>query len=132
MYNDGMLMEGVTPSGEANTNVISQAVYYNNTYNWGGPQYSSSRYELYVQENTFIKMRELSLAYRLPAVIANKVGAQNISLSVFGRNLFFLYRTIKDLDAEQANAGTRWSDNISNAGNNPSFRTVGAMLRASF
>lgn len=132
VYNDGMLMEGVTPSGEANTNVISQAVYYNNTYNWGGPQYSSSRYELYVQENTFIKMRELSLAYRLPAVIANKVGAQNISLSVFGRNLFFLYRTVKDLDAEQTNAGTRWSDNISNAGNSPSFRTVGAMLRASF
>ena len=65
MYNDGMLMEGVTPSGEANTNVISQAVYYNNTYNWGGPQYSSSRYELYVQENTFIKMRELSLALSL-------------------------------------------------------------------
>ena len=77
-------------------------------------------------------MRELSLAYRLPAVIANKVGAQNISLSVFGRNLFFLYRTIKDLDAEQTNAGSRWSDNVNNAGNNPSFRTVGAMLRASF
>ncbi len=132
VFTDGMLMDGVTTNGEANTNVISQAVYYNNTYNWGGPQYGSSRYELYVKDNTYIKMRELSLAYRLPAVIANKVGAQNISLSVFGRNLFFLYRTIKDLDAEQTNSSTRWSENINNAGNNPSFRTMGVMLRASF
>ncbi len=132
VYNDGMLINGVTSNGEANTNVISQATYYNSTYNWGGPQYSSARYELYVKENTFIKMRELSLAYRLPSVISNKVGAQNISVSVFGRNLFFLYRTIKDLDAEQTNSSTRWSENVNNAGNNPSFRTMGVMLRASF
>ncbi len=132
VFNDGMLMQGVTPSGEVNTNVISQAVYYNSTYNWGGPQYSSSRYELYVKENNFIKMRELSLAYRLPQAIANKLRAQNVSLSVFGRNLFFFYRTIKDMDAEQANAGSRWFDNVSNAGTNPSFRTFGGMIRASF
>lgn len=132
VYNDGMLMDGVLASGEANTNIISQAVYYNSTYNWGGPQYSSSRYELYVTENTYAKMRELSLGYTLPSFIASKIGAQSLTLSVFGRNLFFFYRTIKDLDAEQTNAGTRWTDNVNNAGNNPSFRTTGVMLRASF
>ncbi|HEV7380723.1 MAG TPA: SusC/RagA family TonB-linked outer membrane protein, partial [Dyadobacter sp.] len=132
VYHDGMLMAGVTSNGEPNTNVISQATYYNSTYNWGGPQYSSSRYELYVKENTFIKMRELSLAYRLPNVIAQKIGAQNLSLSVFGRNLFFIYRTIKDLDAEQTSVSARWYENINNAGSNPSFRTMGVMLRASF
>lgn len=132
VYHDGMLMDGVTTTGEANTNVISQAVYYNNTYNWGGPQYSSSRYELYVKKNNYIKMREISLAYRLPAFIANKIGTQNITVSVFGRNLFFIYRSIKDLDAEQTNASTRWYENVNNAGNNPSFRTMGVMLRASF
>ena len=132
VYNDGMLMDGVLANGERNTNIVSQAVYYNNTYNWGGPQYSNSRYELYVKENTYVKMRELSFGYRIPAAITRKIGTQNLMLSVFGRNLFFLYRTIKDMDAEQANSGTRWVDNISNAGNNPSFRTMGVMLRASF
>jgi len=132
VYHDGMLMDGVTSTGEANTNVISQAVYYNNTYNWGGPQYSSSRYELYVKKNNFIKMREISLAYRLPAFIANKIGTQNVTVSVFGRNLFFIYRSIKDLDAEQTNASTRWYENVNNAGNAPAFRTMGVMLRASF
>jgi len=132
VYNDGMLMDGVLANGEKNTNIISQAVYYNSTYNWGGPQYSSSRYELYVVDNTYAKMRELSFGYTLPSSIASKIGAQSLTLSVFGRNLFFFYRTIKDLDAEQTNAGTRWTDNVNNAGNNPSFRTTGVMLRASF
>ncbi len=132
VYNDGMLMQGVLANGEANTNVVSQATYYNATYNWGGPQYGNARYELFVKENSYIKMREISLGYRIPANITRRIGTQNLTLSVFGRNLFFFYRTIKDLDAEQTNASTRWSDNINNAGNNPSFRTMGVMLRASF
>ncbi|GAB4023476.1 SusC/RagA family TonB-linked outer membrane protein [Spirosoma koreense] len=132
VYHDGMLMDGVLPTGEKNTNVISQAIYYNATYNWGGPQYGNARYELYVKENTYVKMREISLGYRIPAGFTRKIGTQNLTLSVFGRNLFFIYRTIKDLDAEQTNTGTKWVDNISNAGSNPSFRTMGVMLRASF
>jgi iron complex outermembrane receptor protein len=132
VYHDGMLMSGVLANGETNTNIISQAVYYNSTYNWGGPQYSSSRYELYVKENSYIKMREISLGYRIPANITRRIGTQNLTLSVYGRNLFFFYRTIKDLDAEQTNSSTKWANNINNAGNNPSFRTMGVMLRASF
>ncbi|RRB07710.1 SusC/RagA family TonB-linked outer membrane protein [Larkinella rosea] len=132
VYHDGMLMSGVLANGEANTNVVSQATYYNATYNWGGPQYGNARYELFVKENSYIKMREISLGYRIPANLTRRIGTQNLTLSVFGRNLFFIYRTIKDLDAEQTNSSTRWTDNISNAGNNPSFRTMGVMLRASF
>ncbi len=137
VWHDGMLMEGVVFNAEsqtyaANTNVVPQSRYYALTYNWGGPQYGNSRYELFVQNNTFIKLRELSLSYRIPSHLTSKIGTQNVTLSVFGRNLFFFYRTIKDLDAEQTNAGTRWTDNVVNAGNNPSFRTTGVMLRASF
>ncbi|MFC5411700.1 SusC/RagA family TonB-linked outer membrane protein [Larkinella bovis] len=132
VYHDGMLMEGVLANGETNTNVVPQATYYNATYNWGGPQYGNARYELFVKENTYIKMREISFGYRIPANITRRIGTQNLNVSVYGRNLFFFYRTIKDLDAEQTNSSTRWVDNISNAGNNPSFRTMGVMLRASF
>lgn len=132
VYNDGMLMTGVTDKGEPNTNVISQAYYYWNTYNWGGPQYSSSRYELYVQKNSYIKLRELTLGYTLPANIASKIGAKRINVSVFGRNLLYFYRTIKDMDAEQLTAGSRWFQTLNNAGTNPSTRTAGVMLRASF
>ncbi|REG99816.1 SusC/RagA family TonB-linked outer membrane protein [Flavobacterium aquicola] len=132
LYRDGMLMNGVTADGSANTNIISQAGYYNTTYNWGGPQYSSSRYELYIKENNYIKMREISLTYNLPVAWANKIGASKFSFSAYGRNLFFIYRSIKDMDPEATTAGSQWSQNINNAGTNPATRSVGCMLRASF
>jgi hypothetical protein len=132
VFNDGMLIEGVLANGEQNTNVISQAFYYWNTYNWGGPQYSSSRYSLYVNEATYVKLRELSLSYNVPSRIASKIGASRLQLSVFGRNLFFFYRTIKDIDPEVLTAGSRWSQQVNNAGTNPATRSVGFMLRSSF
>ena len=132
VFNDGILLEGVLQSGETNTNVVSQATYYNGTYNWGGPQYGNSRYELYIDKNDWVKIREISLGFNVPKNLASKLGMSRASFSVFGRNLFFLYRTIKDLDPEQTTAGSRWYQNINNAGNNPSFRTFGVQLNASF
>ena len=125
-------MQGVNADGTPNTNVISQAYYYWNTYNWGGPQYSSSRYELYIKKNSYIKMREISLGYTIPAKLAGKIGAKKLQLSVFGRNLFYIYRTLKNLDAEQTTAGSRWFQSLTNVGTNPSTRTYGVMLRAGF
>ncbi|AYQ31859.1 SusC/RagA family TonB-linked outer membrane protein [Runella sp. SP2] len=132
VFNDGMLLDGVLANGEKNTNVISQAYYYWLTYNWGGPQYGSSRYELYVVENNYVKVRELSLAYQMPSNIINKIGAKQLTLSVFARNPFFIYRSIKDMDPEQTTAGSRWFQTLNNAGTNPATRTMGIMLRASF
>jgi iron complex outermembrane receptor protein len=132
LFRDGMLMDGIAPDGTANTNVISQAGYYNMTYNWGGPQYSSSRYELYIQKNDYVKLRELSLAFNVPAAYASKIGATKLSVSFFGRNLFYIYRTIKDMDAEATTSGSRWDKNVNNAGLSPSTRSYGVMLRASF
>ena len=132
VFHDGMLLQGSLVNGQENTNVISQAYYYWNVYNWGGPQYGYSRYELYIKKNNYVKFREVSLSYSLPAKWASKIKASRIQLSVFGRNLFYLYRTLKNLDAEQTVAGSRWWQTVNNSGTNPSTRTVGVMLRASF
>jgi iron complex outermembrane receptor protein len=134
-----MLMEGVIQVIEdgvtryvPNTNVISQAVYYQRTYNWGGPQYGAARYELFIDEATYWKMRELSVGYNLPSKVASKLGASKINISVYGRNLFFIYRKLKDLDPEVLTAGSRWSQTINNAGTNPATRGFGIMLRSTF
>ena len=133
LYRDGMLMDGIAPDGTKNTNVISQAGYYALTYNWGGPQYESiSRYELYIQKNDYVKLREVSLAFNVPSSYASKIGATKLSLSFFGRNLFYIYRTIKDMDSEATTSGSRWIENVNNAGLGPSTRSYGVMLRASF
>lgn len=132
VYNDGMLLEGVTVEGQPNVNVVSQAFYFWNTYNWGGPQYSSSRYDLYVEKATYVKMREMALGFNLPSSLTKKIGASKVNISVFGRNLFFLHRKLRHIDPEVLTAGSRWSQTVSNAGTNPSTRTVGLMLRTSF
>lgn len=139
VFNDGMLMEGVVQVIEdgvtkyvPNTNVISQALYYQRTYNWGGPQYGAARYELFMEEATYWKMRELSIGYSLPSNVAKKLGASKLQLSVYGRNLFFIYRKLKDLDPEVLTAGSRWSQTINNAGTNPATRGFGIMLRSTF
>lgn len=132
VYHDGMLMEGVVADGSANTNVISQARYYSNTYNWGGPQYGQSRYELYIKDNDYAKLRELSLAYTIPNEVSSKIGVSDLNISVYGRNLFFLYRNIKDLDPEVLTGGSRWTQTLTSAGTNPATKTWGVMLRARF
>ncbi len=131
VYDDGIVLDGVKADGTPNDYITTNTEYYWTVYNWGGPQYSpNTRYELYIKENTYFKMRELSIAYQFPKDIVKKLGFQDLQLSMFGRNLFYLYRTIKDMDAEQLTSGSRWSQNVSNAGTNPASRTFGLSLRA--
>ena len=132
VYDNGILLDGVTIDGAPNEYLTNNPEYYNSVYNWGGPQYSpNTRYELYIQENSYVKMRELSFSYYLPTKALNQIGLTKLQFSVFGRNLFYLYRTIKDMDAEQTTAGSRWDQNVNNVGTNPSTRTFGLMIRAS-
>lgn len=132
VYYDGIKMGGVFPDGTPNNYVTSQFFYYWDHYNWGGPQYGNSQYFNYILTNTYWKVREISLSYTLPQSIAKKIRATNLQLSVFGRNLFYLYRTIKDMDAEQLTAGLSWASSLNNAGSQPSTRTFGVTLRANF
>jgi TonB-linked SusC/RagA family outer membrane protein len=133
VYHDGMLLPGVKADGSPNDYVTSQANYYWTVYNWGGPQYSpNTRYELYIKKNSYVKFRELSIGYTIPASVSKKIGAKKLQLSVFGRNLLYLYRTLKDIDAEQTVAGSRWFQSLTNVGTNPTTRTFGVMLRANF
>ncbi len=133
VYHDGRILDGVKADGSKNDYVVSSAEYYWITYNWGGPQYSpNTRYELFVKENSYIKMRELVLRYSLPKSWVQKIGFSNLEISAFGRNLFFFYKTIDHMDPEQATAGSRWFQTVNNVGTNPSTRTFGGSLRFSF
>lgn len=132
VYHDGIKMGGVFADGTPNTYVTSQFFYYWDHYNWGGPQYSNSEYFKYIVKNTYWKMREMSLTYTLPQSIASKIKASKLQVSVFGRNLFYLYRTIKDMDAEQLTTGLSWASSLNNAGTQPSTRTFGVTVRAGF
>lgn len=143
VYKNGMLLKGVQLDGTPNTVVVSSSYFYRTEFNSSdaslgsvGPTQGDLEY-LYVAKNTYFKFREVNFSYSFPAPILSKLHATNLNLSVFGRNLFYIYRTIKDADAEQFTSASGYGfqngSTTSNLGNtNPSSRSYGVMLRANF
>ena len=101
--NTGVNFGGVFADGTPNNDVVHYLWYYAGTYSaWnhvGIPRSAA------VFENSWMKLRELSLSYEVPKHIvkATKV-LQNLSLSVYGRDLFYIFTTIpKGLNPEGVN-----------------------------
>lgn len=127
-YNDGVLLKGINENtGQPNTKVLSAADYYITTYNWG--QGSLAEGEIF--KNNYIKMREVSLSYKIPASFTKKLNITNLRVSLIGRNLFYLYRTLKDLDPE-APLGNKWWSQGVDVGSSAASRNFGFSLNANF
>jgi len=133
IFNDGMILEGKTADGNDNTTIIESGEYYRLSHYWGSYPGAArtGTYKTAIFDNDFIRMREISVAYTLPNSFANRLKAKNLVFSAYGRNLFFIHKTIPHLDPE-ATRGTNWISraNIGNAGVVP--RSFGFSLRASF
>lgn len=91
--NIGVILPGVHQDGTPNTNVVHYYYkYLPNAGGWG--KFVSTPGIL---ENTWIKLRELSLHYSLPKKLTDQTKVfQSLSLSVTGRDLFYLYTTLPD------------------------------------
>lgn len=127
-YNDGVLLQGVNQTtGLPNTAVISAADYYLTTYNWG--QGSLAEGELF--KNSYVKMREMVLGYKIPESVTKKLNLNNLRVSLVGRNLFYLWRTLKDLDPE-APLGNKWWSQGVDVGSSAASRSFGFSLNANF
>jgi iron complex outermembrane recepter protein len=134
VYNDGIILKGVTMDGKENTKIIDAANYYINSYYWGSWPGSGSytSYADAVFDNDFIKMREVTLSYSLPKKVAGFVRAQNMTFSVYGRNLFYFHKTLPNYDPEEG-VGTDWlSQGTTQGQGNAATRSMGASLRVTF
>jgi len=91
--NIGIILDGVNADGSPNTKVVHY--YYKYLPNAGG--WGKFLSTPGILENTWVKMREISLTFNLPPSILDKVKIfQNLSLSVIGRDLFYIYTTLPD------------------------------------
>lgn len=132
-YHDGVVLKGVNSDGSKNTTVVDAGYYYINTYTWGG--YGSGaegEYKYAVLKNSYVKMREVTLTYQFPKQIAGKVGLNNLTFSVVGRNLFYIWKNTPDNWNPEAPVGNTW---VSQARDNyvaAPTRSYGVMLRANF
>jgi len=93
IYDDGVIFKGVLADGTPNTTVISAQEYYKASYNIS---------EAYIYSSTFVKLREVKLTYNVGKRLIKKIGLQDASLTLTGRNLFFIYKAVPNIDPETA------------------------------
>ncbi|WP_139925026.1 SusC/RagA family TonB-linked outer membrane protein [Hymenobacter sp. DG01] len=94
----GLLVEGLV--GNPDNTYTPSRRYVNPQAYWAR---LSTFSEPFVYDATFIKLREVTLTYRLPAAFVSRVGRlQGASFSIIGRNLGFLRRATKGFDPESA------------------------------
>lgn len=128
-YNDGVLLAGVNQTtGAANTKVIDAASYYLNTFGWGANAWNE---EGAIYDNCYIKMREMVFGYRLPASLYNKLHLNGLKISLIGRNLFYIWKTMENIDPESV-TGNKWYSQGVNLGSSAPTRSIGFSINASF
>jgi TonB-linked SusC/RagA family outer membrane protein len=81
----------------------------------------------------FLKMRDITLSYRLPVDWARKVRAQNIVLSAIGRN-FLVWTPTKNtfIDPELTNLGNDLTGEFGENASSPTSKAYGVSLRINF
>ncbi len=131
VYDNGMILEGVKENGEKNDIMIGSDYFYNSTYNWGYSQGTTVHYSHSVFDNTYVKVRELSIGYNLPEKLLSKFACKNLQISVYGRNLFYIYKNLPAFDAEASDA-TNWIQQSQLGGSTATTRSFGVSLRTSF
>lgn len=86
-------LSGMTYKDAVNQNLIEPmmaSTFYMYNMGWGMPS------ELGIQDNTWISLREISIGYRLPESVLQKLKLQYVRLGVTARNICFLYSKLKD------------------------------------
>lgn len=124
VYHNGIVAEGVREDGTENDVVLSAYEYYNSRYGRYG-----SEDNLY--DNTYIKLREMKLTYRVPGKICSKFGLQNLNVSFIGSNLFFIYKNVPNINPEST-LGTGGTNSYVEYTTYPAPRSFGFALNASF
>jgi TonB-linked SusC/RagA family outer membrane protein len=113
----------------AGVNVATEGV---NTESISGQEYwtaMSGISENYIYDQDNIRLRELSIGYKIP--VGSKFGLQSATVQLVGRNLFFLMNKADDIDPE-AMFGT--SIGVQGLSHNamPTLRSIGLNLNLTF
>jgi iron complex outermembrane receptor protein len=122
---DGVILPGVKADGTPNDIIVPASNIYTG-YN-GGDMWNFWQPDR-IKKNNYIKFREMALTYTLPAKWSHSMKLQKLSLALTARNLFYLYKTIPNIDAESALATNGWIE----GSNFPSTRQFGFKVNVSF
>ena len=143
VYHDGMILIGVKElrgndgvlildgDGEKqyveNDIIIPSYLYYRSFISDMSEYFQSDA----LYKNDYIKLREISIGYTLPKRWSETVKMQKITVSFIARNLFYLYKTLPNVDAESI-LGTKGQNTFHEQSFLPTIRTYGFGVNVSF
>ncbi len=131
-YGGGALLDGVIEviSGTDTSYVANTGdnMVISDPEDFGGMFYGKQ--ELSVFDGSYIKLRNLAIGFDLPQSLVSRLGVARATLSVEGKNLAILYKTIPHIDPETAFSAGQIQGIESNA--IPQAREFGINLRIAF
>jgi TonB-linked SusC/RagA family outer membrane protein len=102
----GVLLQGVTQDGKQNTKLVdAYDINVDNQFPFGSV--NSIAAKSYVYDAGYVKLREVSFGYSLPASLFGKQPTiKGIDVSLSGRNLWIIHKNLPYSDPEQGAAST--------------------------
>ncbi len=121
-----MILPGVKSDGTENDIVVSAVDYYSTFIHDMGTGWQPDL----IKKNDYVKFRELAINYTFPKRISQQLKMQKLSVGFTARNLFYIYKTIKNIDSESllGTGNDSWIENT----NFPSLRSYGFKVNLSF
>ncbi|TDH28610.1 SusC/RagA family TonB-linked outer membrane protein [Segetibacter sp. 3557_3] len=131
VHHDGMILDGVkavTTGGvtkyEKNDIIIAAPAYYQTYISDNSTGWPPDR----LFTNDYIKLRELSVDYTIPRRISSMLHLQKLTITAAARNLFYLHKTLPNVDAESTLGAQGYVENSFY----PSLRTFTFGVNVSF
>lgn len=92
----GFLVEGVdAETGEKISKYLNPEKYWDQFSAW-----TEEIHEPFIYDASFVKLRELSVGYQLPASLTQKVFIESVNIAFVGRNLWLMYSKVPNIDPE--------------------------------
>ena len=100
-------------------------------YNYYGNGFNRDNIEAATYDATYVKLREVSLSYRIPSGVLESAGIANASISLVGRNLL-LFTNVPSIDPETYSIRNGLFVNGFESTQLPSVRSFGFSLNLGF
>ncbi|MBI9033077.1 MAG: SusC/RagA family TonB-linked outer membrane protein [Bacteroidales bacterium] len=96
IYKEGTIINGEDVSGQNNQTYVDPYQFYNRKVSL----WTEEIHEPFIYDASFIKLRELSLSYKLPNKLVSKWKIKGATVGVYGKNLWLIYSKVPNIDPE--------------------------------
>ena len=122
----GVILPGVQADGTPNTVRTPGPNFFGNIAG-----YRRQPNKAFVYDASYVKLREVSITYRIPSKILAPLNIQDLKISLVGTNLWIISKNLPDADPESGLGSGNLSSGYS-VGSLPTTRNIGCNLTLKF